>query len=41
MTNILGPAGALAFQNRQIDPQVAVLSGAYTGICRRLRAIDL
>ncbi|MDC9834360.1 AAA family ATPase [Rhizobium binxianense] len=31
MTNILGPAGALAFQNRQIDPQVAVLSGAYTG----------
>lgn len=31
MTNTLGPAGALAFQNRQIDPQVAVLSGAYTG----------
>ncbi|MBY2932538.1 AAA family ATPase [Rhizobium leguminosarum] len=31
LTNILGPAGALAFQNRQIDPQVAVLSGAYTG----------
>ncbi|MBX5226861.1 AAA family ATPase [Rhizobium sp. NLR9b] len=31
LTNKLGPVGVQAFQNRQIDPAVAELSGAYTG----------
>jgi twinkle protein len=31
MTNVLGPYGVKAFQSRQIDPEIAVLSGAYTG----------
>lgn len=31
MTNVLGPSGIKAFQNRQIDPAIAAHSGVFTG----------